>query len=68
MFRKKSVASILASFNKTVDDLTAVAVRCRAKREENTNKILALKDENSVLGSEQIKAERVAEKLVDLLK
>jgi hypothetical protein len=67
MFRKKTVASVLATFNKVVDDLDSVTAENLAVVSKNEDKIAALEAESTAARVEAGKAQTIRARIADLL-
>ncbi len=65
--KKKSLQTILSSFNKVVEDLRVLQVKNCEVIIHNNNKIEAIQAETNLLQQENLKAESVEAKINSLL-
>lgn len=67
LFTKKSLSTILGTFQKTIDDLAALETQNAQTVTENQKTIETLAEDNRALFDESLKAGSVREKLADLI-
>jgi hypothetical protein len=65
--QRKTVAGVIASFQRTIEELGEIATRNNNEAALNDETIAQLQAENSLLSSEASKAANVAKKIAELV-
>jgi hypothetical protein len=66
-FQKKTVASVIAGFNKVCDDLDVVADAASERAGHITNELLSLETERDECWAEQDKADAVRQNILKMI-